>query len=210
MRATVLTSRVTLVVACLVAAAGRADDQEWQPVTVKDNVTVERRVVAGSKLYETRALTSSPLTPAQIFAVLWDRRAYTEFVPYIKYQDVLKETENEVLVYDQVKVPLVSDRDYVVWVRRQIDTQSQVHKISFHSADPEGPPQAKGHVRARNIRGSWLLEPKPTGGTAITYTLYSEPGGWIPNWIVNLTQKKEVPKFLRLMLRRAEEKSAGR
>jgi len=199
-----------LVATCLIAQAGHADEQDWQQVTVKDNVTVERRVVAGSKLYETRALTSSPLAPDQIFAVLWDRRAYTEFVPYIKYQDVLKETEDEVLVYDQVKVPLVTDRDYVVWVKREIDQQSKVHKIMFRSADPEGPPQAKGHVRARNIRGSWLLEPRPAGGTAITYTLYSEPGGWIPNWIVNLIQKKEVPKFLRLMLRRAEEKSAKR
>jgi hypothetical protein len=193
----------------LLAARSAFGEEGWQRVTVKDGVTVDRRPVPGSKIYETRAMTSSPLTPAQIFAVIWDRRAYPEFVPYIKRQDILEERGDEVLLYDQVRVPLVADRDYVVRTRREIDAASQVHRILFHSADPEGPPPQKGHVRVRNIRGSWDLRPSASGGTDVTYMLHSDPGGHIPSWIVNLVQKKEVPRFLRLMLDRALKKSRG-
>lgn len=187
----------------------RAEEPPWQRVTVKDGVTVERRAVPGSKIFETRALTSSPVPPAQLFAVIWDRRAYPEFVPYIKRQDILWERGDEVLFYDQVKVPLVADRDYVVRSRREIDAATQVHRIVFYSADAEGPPPQKGHVRVRDIRGSWELRPAPGGGTDVTYMLHSDPGGHIPTWIVNLVQKKEVPRFLRLMLERALKKTRG-
>ncbi len=38
---------------------------------------------------------------------------------------------------------------------------------------------------------------------------HSDPGGSIPSWIVNLVQKKEVPRFLRLMLDRAAQQAAS-
>ena len=196
----------------LVAALGPGSaraEEPWQRVTVRDGVTVERRPVAGSKIDETRATVSTSLSPAQLFAVLWDRRAYKEFVPYIKYEEILSDSGSEVLVYDQVHVPLVSDRDYVVRVRSRIDAASQVHRIDFHSDDPAGPPQAPGHIRVRNIRGGWELRPTTGGGSEVTYWMHSDPGGSIPGWIVNLVQKKEVPKYIRLMLDRAVQKTGA-
>ncbi len=186
------------------ASVARADG-DWQRVTVKDGVTVDRRTVNGSKLYETRAMSWAPLSPKQIFDVLCDRQRYPEFLSYLKKQEVISEVGDDAIVYDQIRVPLVSDRDYVIRVHKSVDEATQLYSLVFESADALGPPEAKGHVRARNIRGGWWLKPGARGGVDITYSLYSDPGGSIPNWIVNLVQKKEVPKYVRLIVQRATE-----
>ena len=201
--------RASFLVMCLgLAPIATRADEGWQRVTVRDGVTVDRRPVPGSKIYETRATASTKVAPAQLFRVLWDRRAYKEFVPYVKHEDILAETATELLVYDQVRVPLVADRDYVVRIRGVVDPSTQVHLIEFFSDDSAGPPQAKDHIRVRNIRGGWELRPSASGGTDITYWMHSDPGGSIPAWIVNLVQKREVPKYIRLMLDRASQQAA--
>ncbi len=191
-----------LALACLAAPRARAD-AGWEQISQKDGVTVERRPRPGSSFYELRARAVIPIAPQTFFATVWSYRDYPEFVPYLKSLRVVGEQPGESVLYQQIAMPLVSDRDYTVRFYRAGEGETLV--VRFDSADALGPAPSAGYVRAQNIHGSWTLEPADGGrATQVTYQLYSEPGGAVPSWIVNVAQKDAPRDLLLAMARRAQ------
>lgn len=192
------------VVLALAAALGWAGDGGWTRAGEHDGVVVEQRTVAGSSIRAVRGRGRSPLPPAAILAIIWKQREYPQFVPYLKRLDVLAEGPDELLVYEQVAMPLVAtDRDYTIRLRRTAFPDTGRFEVAFTSAPAEGPPENDSHVRVRTISGSWVIEPDPGGGTRATYTVQSDPGGAIPAWLVNRLQVRVVARFVHAVLERA-------
>jgi ribosome-associated toxin RatA of RatAB toxin-antitoxin module len=159
--------------------------------------------VAGSAIRAVRGRGRSPLPPAAILATIWNQREYPRFVPYLKRLDVLAETPDELLVYEQVAMPLVAaDRDYTIRLRRTTSPDGRI-EVAFASAAADGPPEDDSHVRVRTISGSWVIEPDPGGGSRATYTVQSDPGGSIPAWLVNRLQVTVIARFVGAVLTRA-------
>ena len=176
---------------------------EWEQISQKDGVTVERRPRPGSSFYELRARAVVPVAPQAFFAAVSNYRDYPEFVPYLKSLRVLEEQPEESVLYQQIAMPLVSDRDYTVRFYRAGDGDKRV--VRFDSADALGPAPSPGYVRAQNIHGSWTVEPADGGrATLVTYQLYSEPGGAVPSWIVNVAQRDAPRDLLLAMAKRAQ------
>jgi ribosome-associated toxin RatA of RatAB toxin-antitoxin module len=181
---------------------------EWETLTHKDGLLIERRAKEGSAFYEIRATTRSPLSPNAIFETLWKQREHQEFVPHLKRLELLSETSDERLVYEQLAVPLARDRDYTVHLQKRVDLEAGSYAILFATANEAGPPPDASHVRVKYIRGRWLIEPGREGQDArVTYEVLSDPGGALPAWLVNRTQGEAVAKLVRAMLQRAQEKN---
>jgi len=199
-----LAGLLALAVSMIAPPLRAADD--WEQISQKDSVTVERRPRPGSSFYELRARAVCPVAPQAFFDTVWNYRDYPAFVPYLKSLSVLEEHEGSGTLYQQIAMPLVSDRDYTVHIARTIGADGRSWQIRFDSADDAGPPPGSAFVRARNIHGSWTIEPADGGrATQVTYQLYSEPGGAVPSWIVNLAQRDAPRELLLAMLRRARE-----
>jgi ribosome-associated toxin RatA of RatAB toxin-antitoxin module len=179
---------------------------EWEMLSDKAGVLVERRPVAGSRSYEIRVTTRSPLSPAVIFDTLWSHRDYPQFVPHLKRLDLLSDTGDERIVYEQVQVPLARDRDYTVRVQKRVDAAAQRYEIVFASANEAGPPPDGQHIRVQRIHGSWTVEPDPGGrGSLLRYDLLTEAGGSIPSWLANRAQRDAVAALVTAVLKRARE-----
>jgi START domain len=166
----------------------------WERVEERDGLTVERRVVSESRYHELRVSAVSPLSPDKLAASVWQFRKDGLEGKMIKRRDLLLDTPDERLVYQQVKTPIVSDRDLVVRLKRVFDRATGVHQILFNSDEPSGPSVADGHVRVHVIRGSWTFEPSAQG-TIVTYACLSDPAGSLPAWIAR-GQQLEVAKTL--------------
>jgi hypothetical protein len=132
---------------------------------------------------------------------VWNHREYVAFVPYLKRLEILAEGDDWKLVYEQVAMPLVKDRDYTVRLTRAATTATGRCEVVFHSS-PDGPPVRDDHVRARSIEGSWIIEPEPGGGSRAVYTVRNDPGGTIPAWIVNRLQVQVAARFVGAVLAR--------
>lgn len=154
------------------AAAG------WKPYATRDGITVERRPVPGSGFYEHRAVVELPVPPAAAAEDVW-RALRGGDMATLKHREVLAEGPSELLIYDQIRTPVVSDRDYVIKVTRTYDAARERTEFRCVSVSGVGPPVAAGHVRIPIIRAGWLVEPGPAAGTRLTYYAYSEPGGLI-------------------------------
>jgi len=200
--------RLCALAAALVLFGSLAVAAEWEKVSDKDGVLVERRPVAGSPFAEVRATARSELPPSAIFETVWNHSEYTQFVPHLRRLDILSDTGDERVTYEQVSVPLVSDRDYAVRLHKRVDAAAQRYEIDFATANDLAPPSDGRHERVRSIRGSWLIEPGPGGaGSVVRYNVVSDPGGSIPAWIANRAQRDTVAELVRAMLKRAQEKS---
>lgn len=200
-----------LLVVGLLLPVGRAQATEWQMLSDRDGMVVERRAHAGSRFYEVRATAYSPVAPAAIFETIWRQREHPQFVPYLKRLDLLSDTGDERLAYEQVAVPLARDRDYTVRLQKRIDQEAQRYQVVFAIANEAGPPPDKGHVRVAEIRGRWLIEPGRDGkGARVSYEVLSEPGGAIPPGVANRVQGEAAAKLVRAMLQRTVDQNGHR
>jgi hypothetical protein len=104
----------------------------------------------------------------------------------LKHRDILSERADELVIYDQIRTPVVSDRDYTIVVRRR----SAGARVWFEceTANERGPAPAKGYVRIPTIAAGWYVEPDGSGGTRLGYFAYSEVGGSVPAWMVRGAQ----------------------
>ena len=189
--------------ALLVFATLAHADDGWKPVGERDGITVEYRPVEGARVREVRATTHSSLPPAAIMKTLWRHEEYVQFVPYLKRLDILHEDADTKLLYEQLSVPVVKDRDVTVRVTRRLAPGTGTYEMTSEATPDEGPPVRPDYVRVRTSRSLWRLVPAATGGTDVSYALRTDAGGLVPVWMANLAQKDATAKFVRAMLERA-------
>jgi ribosome-associated toxin RatA of RatAB toxin-antitoxin module len=176
----------------------------WEQVTEVKGIRVEHRSLPGTGRYEIRASTSAPFPPQVIFETLWRHHEYPTFVPYLKHLAILQQSPNEKVIYEQITMPFVQDRDYTVKVTAEQEPATGRIQVAFVSAPDEGPPAQAPYVRVTGIQGSWTLVPTRDGGSLVTYVVTSDPGGALPTWLVNMAQRKAVPALVKAMLDRVK------
>ena len=194
-------TRLALLVLLLVALPAVADDG-WQRVDEEHGIVVDARDVPGSSLHEVRASIHSDLPPATIAAVIWRYEEHDRFVPRLAHAEVVREVgPDERVVYEQLALPLLKDRDVVLRARREIAADGTID-IRTTAIDGEGPPATSRFVRVQTNEGHWHLAPA-AGGTDVVYDIRTDVGGSVPAWIVNRAQREAVPDLVKAMLDRA-------
>lgn len=138
--------------ALLVSMAWAGDG--WETVAHDNGILVERRREPDTPFYAVRASTHSAFPPWVIFATLWNHQEYVEFVPYLKKLEILQESTDAKVIYEQIHMPLVSDRDYTVQITATYQATSGVIQMSFVAAPDKRPPEHPKYVRVKHLRGS--------------------------------------------------------
>ena len=149
--------------------------------------------------------------PEVVFNVLTDFDHYPDFMPYVKESRVLSRMgDSEVITYARVAPPFVSERDYSLKVTTThgMPSNGGVFKIEW-TAIPEAQPEIEGVVRVKLNIGSWREEPLEGGTrTRLTYTLLTNPGGLIPDFVVNMSNTIAIPKLFEAVRKRSAGKLA--
>jgi hypothetical protein len=193
--------RVALLVLLLVAAPVAADDG-WKRVDEEHGIVVDARDVPGSSLHEVRASIHSEFAPATIAAVVWRYEEHDRFVPRLAHAEVVRDVgPDERIVYEQLALPLLKDRDVVLRARRETAADGTID-IRTTAIDGDGPPVTSRFVRVQTSIGHWHLAPA-AGGTDLVYDIRTDVGGAVPAWIVNRAQREAVPDLVKAMLDRA-------
>jgi hypothetical protein len=181
------------------ASAVRADDG-WRVMHERNGVTLERRAVEGSRYYEYRVRAHSTVSAAVAVERIWNGIG-EERSPNIKHRTVVRKSDDELVVYDQIHAAVVSDRDVTIRIHKAADGHG-AFDILFESTGELGPPPAAGYVRLPMVRGAWRIEPVADGGSNIAYRCYSEPGGAIPAFLVRGAQQDStLDEFERVLTR---------
>ena len=156
------------------------------------------------------AIAEVDARPEVVFNVVNDFDHYPEFMPYVIESRVLSRNgDSEVVAYNRIAPPFVAERDYPLKFR--MTRGSLANGGVFRSewtASPETEPEVEGVVRIRLNDGSWVAEPISGGSrTRLTYTLLTNPGGMIPDFVANMSNTVAIPKLFKAVMKRSVEKA---
>jgi hypothetical protein len=185
------------------AGVAVADSPSWRPDGTSNGMGVEKREVRGSSFDEFRVTTTSALDLQNVCDAIYakglDGRSNVQF----KRREILRLTDTERWVYEQIAVPWVSDRDYVMHTKLEQAPPSGRCEVSFETQDDPARPPVRGFVRIPVIRGHWSVAPMPDGHLAIAYQVFSDPGGGIPAFLASGGQRSAAVDFVKNVLARA-------
>ena len=115
-----------------------------------DGVLIERRSAPGSRFDELRLSTVSSLSLQRLCDAIYPVKLSSTPERRFKKQVLLRETESERWTYEQISVPVVSDRDYVMHARLEQPPSTGHCAVSFVTEDdPARPavPRVRSHPR---------------------------------------------------------------
>jgi len=194
----------SVVMATVSMIAGRASAAEgWHEDGVHDGVQVEHRDVEGSAFTELRLSLVTTASVSQMCAAIYPAVLPEKLERHFKKRDLLRETATDRWTYEQIAVPVLSDRDYILHAKIEVPASTGHCVVSFGSETDAAHPPADGFVRIPVIRGRWDVFPIENGKVSVQYRIFSEPGGGVPAFMCRGSQKSTAIDFMKLILARA-------
>jgi len=182
------------------SSAGEKDPATWVQVSNTSDLTIYDRLHTGTAIKEFKATGLINAEPAVVKRVLDDVEAYPHFMPYVVEARIISHDANSRITYTRISPPIIGDRDYTIRVRFETKRAGEGGAICYcnrwEAANELGPAEKPGIKRVKVTEGSWLLEPTANGHqTQATYCIYSDSGGTLPAFMVNMASKTAIPKI---------------
>jgi len=203
---------LSLVLAAVsVSSAARAEEGKWEEAASADidgrKLKVYAREKEGSDVKETRGLGSFAAAPWIIKNVIDDVGRYKEFMPYTKESTIVKTGEGFVISYQRVSTPVVEDRDYTIKITDESreDASGKIVWKNRWTVTNSGPPAKSGVTRIAINDGYWQLEDASDGGTKVTYYVYTNPGGGIPSFVINMANSTAVGELFKAVAKASKD-----
>lgn len=163
----------------------------WTEVESKDGLTVSQRDVAGNVYRETRIETLTPYSVQALCDAIFEWGTRDGDGPGVVLHKLLQDGEDRRVVYEQIAQPLIARRDFTMTVIRERLPDGNC-RVRFRATNELAPPKPDGFVRMDNLWGQWIIEAQPSGGARLTHTLFSDPAGAIPPFLVHGPQRKSA------------------
>jgi hypothetical protein len=144
--------------------------------------------------------------PQLVRDVLLDYAGASKITKRVAESRVLNQGDHELIVYQRLSLPVVTDRDYnehVTW-----GANGDTAMIRFFVDNQHGIGGRPGVVRVSVLSGGWDL--RPIRGGAATHALYHvriDLSGSIPRWMVSGGAAKDLPKLFDGVRREAERRT---
>ena len=183
---------------------------DWVFKNEKEGVKVYYRKT--SEIHELKLVTSLNVSLSGLVTLLSEVENYPKWGYKVSESRELKKVSaNETYYYSKLDFPWpLDDRDVVVRssiVQDPVSRRVTATSISY----PDYLPANKGVVRMRNAKTTWTLVPGQGGWTYVEYFISSDPGGSLPDWLVNMALDvgpRETIKNIRSFVRQEKYQTA--
>jgi len=180
----------------------------WELKNNKDGVKVYFKKTAD--VHEIKLITSLHTSLSGIVQLLSEVEHYPLWGYKILESKLLKKvSDTEVYYYTKLDFPWpLNDRDIIMHTHL---TQDPVTKkiITTSVAVPDYLPENKDVVRIQQANTRWTLLPGTGGWPYIEYYIYTNPGGNLPDWLINMAidvGPRETIKAMRTLLQQEKYK----
>lgn len=160
---------------------------DWKLTSNKEGIKVYTSQVPGSKIKAIKVESTLDATPSELVAMVMDIKNSPQWVYHTKSAVLIKQVSpSELYYYSEVNLPWpVANRDFVAHLTAFQDPDTKVVTIA-------GPvvagfvPEKKGIVRIDHSNGKWTITPTGNGQINVEYSIFVDPGGDLPSWLVNM------------------------
>ncbi|XP_070837242.1 phosphatidylcholine transfer protein isoform X2 [Chaetodon trifascialis] len=164
----------------------------WELFTETMGVKIYRLYDKETGLYEYKVFggltTCTPELCADVYMDLTYRKHWDSYAKELYEKDFNGQTA----IYWELKLQYVYMRE-----RRDLDVDGRKIWVILARSSPETACGEKsGVLRVKDYKQSVALESDGAGGSRVFMNYFDNPGGMIPNWLVNWAAKTGVPGFL--------------
>ena len=181
-------------------------ESQWKLKNIKDNISIYTRSVTHTNLKELKMTTRVKSNLGSIVKILDSIELYPEWMYGCREGKKLKTISvSEKICLTTINFPNpFSDRNVVS--RNTIHQDESTKIITIKSlAIKDETCRRENTVLITEFSSSWVLIPKDNGEVLIESYLFCDPGGNIPNWLVNrLLYKSPFKTVLNLRKRLAD------
>lgn len=169
----------------IASAAAPGEPEEWSLEKQKDGIDVYTRPVEGSGIKEFKGTANVDASVDRVLELLRDSDRFQSWFPNTRESKLLSRDGDVSYQYSVMNTPWpMTDRDNVLRSVSTVDEDTGVVHIEI-TAVPDYFPVQKGRVRVQKAHGTWTLTPNGPDTSHVVFTMHLEPGGGIPQWIIN-------------------------
>lgn len=192
---------ILFLIILLITVSAKADkhseqDYPWNEYKRENGLVGYERNVFNSKYIESRAEVVIESPVEVIYQVLKDVDSYPKWMHECKQATLLNEQGSSMVLYLAQGAPFNSrDRDVVLEATTKENLSNREYTIKFQKVASNSlhhPLDIKRDNRLwmNKFRGSWNLRMVDRDNTKVTFTLFSDPGGFAPGFITNSVTRK--------------------
>ncbi len=162
------------------------DSSDWVLRKNKNGIAVYTRYHEGSGIKEIWVIDTVNSSLSGVVAVLLDAENFHKWVYHCSEYKILKLiNDREQYDYELTDVPWpFSDRDLITDSKISQDSLTKTVTISSMAA-PGYIPDKPGILRIKQFQSVYTLTELGNGKIKIDYTAFGNPGGDIPDWLIN-------------------------
>lgn len=190
--------------------AGPCD--RWDLIAETAQGRIYHRCVPGSTVPEAMIETQFAAAPSQLRKLVTDYEHFEEFIPNVVESRVLKVSDGYQWVFHRLHFPgPVADRVYVLRSgETRVRNRDNHYRVSWQLVDGQLAAEDVASARVPDaLSGFWEIRPAhDSATTAAQYAVHSDPGGFIPGWLV----AKMTDRYLQRVIAAIRERlsQAGR
>jgi len=201
------------------------DDDGWAyQTTTRGGVEVYKKTMSGENLLAGMVRKVMDVPIEAIMEVLAHEERFAEFMGpvYLEEARILNANTSDYHdVYQYLDLPrILRDRHYVVrlFTERDLGGAKGKHRVWWtmlpadHYADVVAA-ESEEHsdpIYIAATEGCWEIDPLPGGELQLTYRLFTDPGGKVPDWAVGIGNRESMPDLLELTEAEARKRWAER
>jgi hypothetical protein len=165
-----------------------AQESEWELVRSEEGINIySRKTATGRGLKELKVVAEVKGSLSAIISAFSEKSKFPKWVYGCGSAQMLEVVSAfETYHYQTTEMPWpVQNRDLILHTVIKQHPQTKVITIDSKGV-PDYRPENKDFIRIRDYKAFWVLTPKPNGIVEILYTVNFDPGGILPDWVVNM------------------------
>ncbi len=159
----------------------------WVLNTDNEGIKVYTRTLSNSKIKAIKIETTIQATLSQIVTVIFDIKSSSQWVYRTKNCSIIKQLSPwDVYYYAEVDVPWpVNHRDFIAHLTLSQNPLSKIIVVNVEN-NPDLLPQKRNLIRVMQSAGKWVITPTTEHTINVEYSLFTDPGGNMPAWLINM------------------------
>ena len=193
------------------------EDSGWNLIYTQDNGLSVYNKKIDSIAIRAIKVTYIDTVDINIFtSTVLDGNRHTEFLEksHLTKSYILEQMGDTTLTYQYLDLPIISDRNYV-----SVNVLKYIKKNIHHQMNWSFMGDIKNEKILQNISddavlmtngvGGWEIEKLDDGRSLITYRIIADPGGWIPEFLINESNKILAPNTIEAMVSEAKKRAVA-
>ena len=170
---------------CLVLAFNAYSEEDWVLEKNENGIKVYTRSTEGTDIKEFKAITTVPASVAVLDKVISDFEGYPDWQENVTTARILKKiSENQSIMHYSMDLPWPADDRDIVLKNTRTKLKNGGLKYTLECM-PDYIDDILDYVRITKAFGFWKFWPTKDG-TKIIYQFMADPGGSLPDFIINM------------------------